>query len=132
MPVQHGVSEDPLLVSHIPPEDTQLTIRIPNPKVYMARQSQWVGKRGKPRCDHCRTNNLKVRFSFLLSYNTRNHYPYKCDRLTPVCNQCSWSNGDKICEYTPLPTPAHRGIPRCDRCRTSNLKVGQLSKPSTV
>lgn len=41
-------------------EDGQLTIRIPNPKVYMARQSQWKGRRGKPRCDHCRLNNLKV------------------------------------------------------------------------
>ena len=42
-------------------DDGQLTIRIPNPKVYMARQSQWKGRRGKPRCDHCRLNNLKVR-----------------------------------------------------------------------
>lgn len=41
-------------------EDGQLTIRIPNPKVYLARQSQWKGRRGKPRCDHCRLNNLKV------------------------------------------------------------------------
>lgn len=47
-------------------DDTQLTIRIPNPKVFMARQSQWKGRRGKPRCDHCRMNNLKVR-SFLVS-----------------------------------------------------------------
>lgn len=36
------------------------TIRIPNPKVFLARQSQWKGRRGKPRCDYCRTNNLKV------------------------------------------------------------------------
>lgn len=48
-------------------EDTQLTIRIPNPKMYMARQSQWKGRRGKPRCDHCRLNNLKVRLSALPS-----------------------------------------------------------------
>ena len=41
-------------------DDGQLRIRIPNPKVYMARQSQWVGRRGKPRCDYCRSNNLKV------------------------------------------------------------------------
>lgn len=47
-------------------DDGQLTIRIPNPKVYMARQSQWKGRRGKPRCDHCRLNNLKVSFSFTL------------------------------------------------------------------
>ena len=42
-------------------DDGQLTIRIPNPRVYMARQSLWIGRRGKPRCDHCRSNNLKVR-----------------------------------------------------------------------
>ncbi|KAH9831225.1 uncharacterized protein C8Q71DRAFT_816651 [Rhodofomes roseus] len=84
-------------------DDGQLTIRIPNPKVYMARQSQWKGRRGKPRCDHCRLNNLK------------------CDRVLPTCNHCSWANG-RECKYTPLPTPAHRGIPRCDRCRLKNLK----------
>ncbi|PPQ64990.1 hypothetical protein CVT26_015699 [Gymnopilus dilepis] len=92
------------LVDHVRDalDDGQLRIRIPNPKVYMARQSQWVGRRGKPRCDYCRINNLK------------------CDRLLPVCNHCSWANQD--CKYTPLPTPAHRGIPRCDRCREANLK----------
>ncbi|KAH7908419.1 hypothetical protein BJ138DRAFT_356025 [Hygrophoropsis aurantiaca] len=84
-------------------DDGQLTIRIPNPKMYMARQSQWKGRRGKPRCDHCRINNLK------------------CDRVLPTCNHCSWVNG-RECRYTPLPTPAHRGIPRCDRCRLKNLK----------
>lgn len=84
-------------------DDGQLTIRIPNPKVYMARQSLWIGHRGKPRCDHCRVNNLK------------------CDRVLPTCNHCSWAT-DKECKYTPLPTPAHRGIPRCDRCRLKNLK----------
>ncbi|KAI0743789.1 hypothetical protein C8Q80DRAFT_1183145 [Daedaleopsis nitida] len=84
-------------------DDGQLTIRIPNPKVYMARQSQWKGRRGKPRCDHCRLNNLK------------------CDRVLPTCNHCSWATG-RECKYTPLPTPAHRGIPRCDRCRLKNLK----------
>ncbi|OCH93118.1 hypothetical protein OBBRIDRAFT_772167 [Obba rivulosa] len=84
-------------------DDSQLTIRIPNPKVYMARQSQWKGRRGKPRCDHCRLNNLK------------------CDRVLPSCNHCAWANG-RECKYTPLPTPAHRGIPRCDRCRAKNLK----------
>ncbi|KZT11087.1 uncharacterized protein LAESUDRAFT_721509 [Laetiporus sulphureus 93-53] len=85
-------------------DEGQLTIRIPNPKVYMARQSQWKGRRGKPRCDHCRLNNLK------------------CDRVLPVCNYCSWSASGRECKYTPLPTPAHRGIPRCDRCRLKNLK----------
>ncbi|GLB37226.1 putative GAL4-like Zn(II)2Cys6 (or C6 zinc) binuclear cluster DNA-binding domain [Lyophyllum shimeji] len=84
-------------------EDGQLTIRIPNPKVYMARQSLWIGRRGKPRCDHCRLNNLK------------------CDRVLPACNHCSWTAG-RECKYTPLPTPAHRGIPRCDSCRLNNLK----------
>lgn len=84
-------------------DDGQLTIRIPNPKMFMARQSQWKGRRGKPRCDHCRVNNLK------------------CDRVLPTCNHCSYANG-RNCEYTPLPTPAHRGIPRCDRCRLRNMK----------
>lgn len=46
-------------------DDSQLTIRIPNPKMYMARQSQWKGRRGKPRCDHCRMNNLKVCLNFV-------------------------------------------------------------------
>ncbi|KAM6502361.1 hypothetical protein JOM56_002338 [Amanita muscaria] len=86
-----------------PGDDGQLTIKIPNPKVYRARQSLWIGRRGKPRCDHCRLNNLK------------------CDRVLPTCNHCSWASG-RICQYTPLPTPAHRGIPRCDRCRVKNLK----------
>ncbi|PBK73789.1 hypothetical protein ARMSODRAFT_952860 [Armillaria solidipes] len=84
-------------------DDAQLTIRIPNPKVYMARQSLWVGRRGKLRCDACRAHNLK------------------CDRVQPSCNQCTWVPG-RECKYTPLPTPAHRGIPRCDTCRLNNLK----------
>jgi len=83
-------------------EDNPLTIRLPNPRSFLARQSQWKGRRGKPRCDHCRLNNLK------------------CDRVLPTCNHCSWA--DRECKYTPLPTPAHRGIPRCDRCRFHNLK----------
>ncbi|KAI0042917.1 hypothetical protein FA95DRAFT_1499393 [Auriscalpium vulgare] len=83
-------------------DDSQLRIKIPNPKIYLARQSQWKGRRGKPRCDHCRLNNLK------------------CDRVLPTCNHCSWATRE--CKYTPLPTPAHRGIPRCDRCRFHNLK----------
>ncbi|KAF8482703.1 hypothetical protein DFH94DRAFT_729031 [Russula ochroleuca] len=83
-------------------EDNPLTIRLPNPRSFLARQSQWKGRRGKPRCDHCRLNNLK------------------CDRVLPTCNHCSWANRE--CKYTPLPTPAHRGIPRCDRCRFHNLK----------
>ncbi|EIN11370.1 hypothetical protein PUNSTDRAFT_124754 [Punctularia strigosozonata HHB-11173 SS5] len=88
------------------PDDSQLTIRIPNPKMYMQRQSQWKGRRGKPRCDHCRLNNLK------------------CDRVLPTCNHCGFGAG-RVCKYTPLPTPAHRGIPRCDRCRLKNLKCNR-------
>ena len=42
-------------------DDGGLTIRIPNPNIYMARQTHWKGRRGKPRCDNCRMNNLKVR-----------------------------------------------------------------------
>lgn len=41
------MSESPGDVESIPsggtPEDPQLTIRIPNPKVYIERQSQWKG-----------------------------------------------------------------------------------------
>lgn len=104
-----------------PVDDNQLTIRIPNPKVYMARQSLWIGHRGKPRCDHCRVNNLKV---CLMSetHNFEFETAIQCDRVLPTCNHCSWAAG-RECKYTPLPTPAHRGIPRCDRCRLKNLKV---------
>ncbi|KZV66889.1 hypothetical protein PENSPDRAFT_688583 [Peniophora sp. CONT] len=72
------------------------------PNTYSDSQSQWKGRRGKPRCDHCRAHNLK------------------CDRVLPTCNHCAWAS--RQCRYTPLPTPAHRGIPRCDRCRFHNLK----------
>ena len=58
-------------------DDGGLTIRIPNPKVYMARQSQWKGRRGKPRCDHCRLNNLKV---CSLIYHT---LPFSCPVVRP-------------------------------------------------
>ncbi|KAH9485304.1 hypothetical protein JR316_0002212 [Psilocybe cubensis] len=95
-------SQTPDLVEDIS-DDGQLTIRIPNPKVYMARQSKWVGRRGKPRCDNCRIGNLK------------------CDRVLPMCNHCTWADQPE-CFYTPMPTPAHRGIPRCDRCRANNMK----------
>lgn len=108
-------------------DDSQLTIRIPNPKVFMARQSQWKGRRGKPRCDHCRVNNLKVRTNLLRSsacirVRILTVVKSQCDRVLPSCNHCSWVVG-RECKYTPLPTPAHRGIPRCDRCRAKNLKV---------
>ncbi|KAF9264220.1 hypothetical protein L218DRAFT_987231 [Marasmius fiardii PR-910] len=85
------------------PDDPQLKIRIPNPKIYMARQSMWVGHRGKLRCDSCRAQNLK------------------CDRVQPVCNHCAWTP-DKECKYTPVPTPSHRGVPRCLSCQQNNLK----------
>ena len=49
----------------------------------------------------------------------------QCDRVLPTCNHCGWAAG-RECKYTPLPTPAHRGIPRCDRCRQNNLKVCHL------
>ena len=48
----------------------------------------------------------------------------------PTCNHCSWANRE--CKYTPLPTPAHRGIPRCDRCRFHNLKVCAFSLPPSL
>ncbi|KIY65913.1 hypothetical protein CYLTODRAFT_423899 [Cylindrobasidium torrendii FP15055 ss-10] len=81
----------------------QLKIPIPKTSGANARQSSWVGHRGKLRCDQCRIHNLK------------------CDRIQPSCNQCSWIPGSE-CKYTPLPTPAHRGVPRCDSCRAKNLK----------
>ncbi|KAG5220479.1 zinc cluster transcription factor [Salix suchowensis] len=87
----------------------------------MARQSAWIGRRGKPRCDHCRLNNLKVRVR-PIRYQRPLHCMSQCDRILPTCNHCSWASG-RECRYTPLPTPAHRGIPRCDRCRRKNLKV---------
>lgn len=105
-----------------PNDDGNLTIRIPNPKVYMARQSLWIGRRGKPRCDHCRLNNLKVNFFVALPYLSDSELHTQCDRVLPACNHCSWASG-RECKYTPLPTPAHRGIPRCDRCRVKNFKV---------
>ena len=107
-------------------DDGQLTIRIPNPKVYMARQSQWKGRRGKPRCDHCRINNLKVSPD---EYTAMHIFIMiiQCDRVLPTCNHCQWATGGRECKYTPLPTPAHRGIPRCDRCRLRNLKVKQCA-----
>ncbi|KAF9646579.1 hypothetical protein BDM02DRAFT_3147260 [Thelephora ganbajun] len=84
-------------------EDSGSSSRMSNQQPMTAPQSQWKGRRGKPRCDYCRMNKLK------------------CDREQPICNHCSWSSlGD--CKYTPLPTPAHRGIPRCDRCRLRDLK----------
>ncbi|KAK7035259.1 hypothetical protein VNI00_012026 [Paramarasmius palmivorus] len=86
------------------PDDPQLKIRIPNPKIYMARQSLWTGHRGKLRCDSCRAQNLK------------------CDRAQPVCNHCAWTP-EKECKYTPIPTPSHRGVPRCLSCQKDNLKV---------
>ncbi|ESK92948.1 fungal specific transcription [Moniliophthora roreri MCA 2997] len=85
------------------PDDPQLKIRIPNPKIYMARQSLWTGHRGKLRCDSCRAQNLK------------------CDRAQPVCNHCAWTP-EKECKYTPIPTPSHRGVPRCVSCQKDNLK----------
>jgi hypothetical protein len=54
-------------------DDGGLTIRIPNPRFYLARQTQWKGRRGKPRCDNCRTNNLKVRHLFLYIMTRLNH-----------------------------------------------------------
>jgi hypothetical protein len=103
-------------------DDSGLTIRIPNPRIYMARRTQWKGRRGKPRCDNCRVNNLKVRRIHCATSLSQTFDRMQCDREHPACNHCQYSN-DKNCTYTPLPTPAHRGIPRCDRCRTKNFKV---------
>ena len=106
-------------------DDGGLTIRIPNPRIFMARQTHWKGRRGKPRCDNCRMNNLKVCL-ILCTPRPSQLIRVQCDREHPACNHCQYSDG-KNCEYTPLPTPAHRGIPRCDRCRTKNFKVSSYN-----
>ncbi|KAL4268215.1 Zinc cluster transcription factor 64 [Pleurotus pulmonarius] len=60
----------------------------------MARQSAWIGRRGKPRCDHCRLNNLK------------------CDRILPTCNHCSWASG-RECRKN---LKCDRNLPVCNHC----------------
>ncbi|PPQ99744.1 hypothetical protein CVT24_009727 [Panaeolus cyanescens] len=97
---------DPMDRTQDEEDEERIIIRIPTSKAYLTQniqESNWTGHRGKPRCDHCRANNLR------------------CDRVLPMCNHCAWAKQDK-CVYTPLPTPAHRGIPRCDRCRSLNMK----------
>ena len=42
-------------------EDSGSSSRMSNQQLVMAPQSQWKGRRGKPRCDYCRMNKLKVR-----------------------------------------------------------------------
>jgi len=42
-------------------EDSGSSSRVSNQQLVMAPQSQWKGRRGKPRCDYCRMNKLKVR-----------------------------------------------------------------------
>lgn len=121
--------------------EKHLTVKIPNHASHVADRpepradsSQFAGRRGKPRCDHCRAGNLKVScarasWCFTLAVNSY-HRCLKCDRAQPSCDQCL-SAGSK-CKYTPLPTPAHRGIPRCDRCRVKNIKVPFLRNESDL
>ena len=42
-------------------EDSGSSSRMSNQQPMTTLQSQWKGKRGKPRCDYCRMNKLKVR-----------------------------------------------------------------------
>lgn len=42
-------------------EDSGSSSRMSNQQPMMASQSQWKGRRGKPRCDYCRMNKLKAR-----------------------------------------------------------------------
>lgn len=42
-------------------EDSGSSSRMSNQQPMMGPQSQWKGKRGRPRCDYCRMNKLKVR-----------------------------------------------------------------------
>ena len=112
-------------------EDSGSSSRMSNQQHMTTLQSQWKGKRGKPRCDYCRMNKLKVRPPTLIDKPETHYVSNQCDREQPICNHCSWSSlGD--CKYTPLPTPAHRGIPRCDRCRLRDLKVGHVISPMSL
>lgn len=92
-------------------DDGNFKIRIPNPKVYMARQSLWIGRRGKPRCDHCRVNNLKVRlllvFHQLLFSSSRSviaSYPHVTTALGLLAENAS------ILHCQRPPTGASRGV----------------------
>lgn len=49
-------------------------IRIPNPSLYMERQSQWKGRRGKPRCDFCRAGNLRVSARYIPLLQRRSYF----------------------------------------------------------
>lgn len=95
-------------------DDGQLKIRIPNPKMYMARQSQWKGRRGKPRCDHCRLNNLKV---CLLRSSS---FPFlNLVSATESCRPATTVRGPpdesaNIPRFLPLLTAAFRGATAAD------------------
>ena len=54
-------------------EDSGSSSRISNQQLRVAPQSQWKGRRGKPRCDYCRMNKLKVRPPTLPD-NPNTHY----------------------------------------------------------
>ena len=42
-------------------EDSGSSSRLSNQQPVITPHSQWKGRRGKPRCDYCRMNKLKVR-----------------------------------------------------------------------
>jgi hypothetical protein len=54
-------------------EDSGSSSRMSNQQPMMAPQSQWKGKRGRPRCDYCRMNKLKVRPLALTDNPTTHH-----------------------------------------------------------
>ena len=54
-------------------EDSGSSSRMSNQQFVMAQKSQWKGRRGKPRCDYCRMNKLKVRPPTLADNPNTNH-----------------------------------------------------------
>ncbi|KXN90217.1 hypothetical protein AN958_04707 [Leucoagaricus sp. SymC.cos] len=95
--------------SNSPVDDEQLTIRIPNPKMYMARQSLWTGHRGKPSVIEFFLPVITARGQREGNASTR-LYPHLltegfpgvigCDRNLPICNHCS-EQAEMDCNYTP-------------------------------
>ncbi|EIW82996.1 hypothetical protein CONPUDRAFT_51660 [Coniophora puteana RWD-64-598 SS2] len=88
-------------------DDEQLTIRIPNPKMYMARQSGWKGRRGKPRWFYPYATIARGPMEESVNTPLCQLPPIAvyqgaidCDRNLPVCNHCT-EDDDPECNYTP-------------------------------
>jgi hypothetical protein len=91
-------------------EDSQLKIRIPNPRVYMA---QWKGQRGKPRCDFCRESNLKVCLAVVFGPPVIHHFLHRsviaCFQSATIALTASGRNAD-IPPYPPLHIVGYQGM----------------------